>query len=57
VDRTHPGTTKRHRLEENLGAAAVQLTPDDLRAIDQAASEIRVHGARYPEHLQKLVGR
>jgi aryl-alcohol dehydrogenase-like predicted oxidoreductase len=52
-----PGTTKRHRLEENLGAAAVQLRPDDLRVIDQAASEIRVQGARYPEHLQKLVGR
>jgi aryl-alcohol dehydrogenase-like predicted oxidoreductase len=52
-----PGTTKRHRLEENLGAAAVQLTPDDLREIDRAASEIAVHGARYPEHLQKMVGR
>jgi aryl-alcohol dehydrogenase-like predicted oxidoreductase len=52
-----PGTTKRHRLEENLGAAAVQLTPDDLRDIDRAAAEISVHGARYPEHLQKLVGR
>jgi aryl-alcohol dehydrogenase-like predicted oxidoreductase len=52
-----PGTTKRHRLEENLGAAAIQLTPDDLRDIDRAAAEISVHGARYPEHLQKLVGR
>jgi aryl-alcohol dehydrogenase-like predicted oxidoreductase len=52
-----PGTTKRHRLEENLGAAAIQLTPDDLREIDRAASEIAVHGARYPEHLQKMVGR
>ena len=52
-----PGTTKRHRLEENLGAAAVQLTPHDLRDIDRAASEIAVHGARYPEHLQKMVGR
>jgi aryl-alcohol dehydrogenase-like predicted oxidoreductase len=52
-----PGTTKRHRLEENLGAAAIQLTSDDLREIDRAASQIEVHGARYPEHLQKLVGR
>jgi aryl-alcohol dehydrogenase-like predicted oxidoreductase len=52
-----PGTTKRGRLEENLGAAQVQLTSDDLREIDRAASQIEVHGARYPEHLQKLVGR
>jgi aryl-alcohol dehydrogenase-like predicted oxidoreductase len=52
-----PGTTKRHRLEENLGAAAIQLGGDDLREIDRAASQIQVHGARYPEHLQKLVGR
>jgi aryl-alcohol dehydrogenase-like predicted oxidoreductase len=52
-----PGTTKRHRLEENLGAAMMQLTADDLRGIDRAASQIEVHGARYPEHLQKLVGR
>jgi len=52
-----PGTTKRHRLEENLGAARIQLSPDDLREIDRAASQIEVHGARYPEHLQKLVGR
>ena len=52
-----PGTTKRHRLEENLGAASIQLTSDDLREIDRAAEEIAVHGARYPEHLQKLVGR
>lgn len=52
-----PGTTKRHRLEENIGAAAIQLTSDDLREIDHAASEITVHGARYPEHLQKLTGR
>jgi aryl-alcohol dehydrogenase-like predicted oxidoreductase len=52
-----PGTTKRHRLEENLGAAAIQLSADDLREIDGAASQIEVHGARYPEHLQKLVGR
>ncbi len=52
-----PGTTKRHRLQENLGAARIQLTPDDLREIDRAAAQIRVQGARYPEHLQKLVGR
>ena len=52
-----PGTTKRHRLEENLGATHFQLTADDLRDIDRAASQIEVHGARYPEHLQKMVGR
>jgi aryl-alcohol dehydrogenase-like predicted oxidoreductase len=52
-----PGTTKRHRLEENIGAAPIQLTADDLREIDRAASEIEVRGARYPEHLQRLVGR
>jgi aryl-alcohol dehydrogenase-like predicted oxidoreductase len=52
-----PGTTKRGRLDENLGAAEVRLTADDLREIDRAASQIEVHGARYPEHLQKLVGR
>src|SRR5262245_53908796 len=52
-----PGTTKRHRLDENLGAAALHLTQDDLREIDRAAGQIAVHGARYPEHLQKLVGR
>jgi len=52
-----PGTTKPHRLEENVGAAAIALTSDDLAEIDRAASEITVQGARYPEHLQKLVGR
>jgi aryl-alcohol dehydrogenase-like predicted oxidoreductase len=52
-----PGTTKLHRLEENLGAASVQLSPEDLRDIDAAVSRIEVHGARYPEHLQRLVGR
>src|SRR6476661_2776429 len=52
-----PGTTKRDRLQENLGAAAVQLTQDDLREIDHAASKIEVQGARYPEHLQQMVGR
>jgi aryl-alcohol dehydrogenase-like predicted oxidoreductase len=52
-----PGTTKVHRLDENIGAAAIQLTADDLREIDRAASQIDVHGARYPEQLQKMVGR
>ncbi len=52
-----PGTTKLHRLEENVGAAAVNLTPDDIGNIDSAVSGITVQGARYPEHLQQLVGR
>jgi aryl-alcohol dehydrogenase-like predicted oxidoreductase len=52
-----PGTTKLHRLEENIGAAAVELTPGDLRDIDSAVAKIAVQGARYPEHLQQLVGR
>jgi aryl-alcohol dehydrogenase-like predicted oxidoreductase len=52
-----PGTTKRTRLQENLGAARIELTADDLKEIDRAASQIEVHGARYPEHLLKLVGR
>lgn len=52
-----PGTTKLHRLTENNGAAAVELTPDDLREIDEATAQITVQGARYPEALQKLVGR
>lgn len=52
-----PGTTKLHRLEENLGAASVELTPDDLGEIDGALAKVAVQGARYPEHLQKLVGR
>ena len=52
-----PGTTKLHRLEENLGAANIELTPEDLRAIDNAASKIAIQGARYPEHLEKMVGR
>jgi diketogulonate reductase-like aldo/keto reductase len=52
-----PGTTKRHRLEENLGAAAVELTADDLREIQAAASQITVQGARYPEHLEQMTGR
>ena len=52
-----PGTTKLHRLEENLGGAAIPMTAEDLSAIDRATSQFQVHGARYPEHLQKLVGR
>lgn len=52
-----PGTTKLNRLEENIGAANIQLTPDDLREIDSAASAIKVQGARYPEHFAKLVDR
>ena len=52
-----PGTTKPHRLEENIGAAAIELTPADLRDIEDAAARIEVQGARYPEHLQKRVGR
>ena len=52
-----PGTTKPKRLEENLGAVAVELTADDLRDINAAASQIMVQGDRYPERLQKLVGR
>ena len=52
-----PGTTKLHRLEENIGAVNVELSPDDLRELDTVASKIPVQGARYPEELQKLVGR
>ncbi|MEE4272712.1 MAG: aldo/keto reductase [Thermoanaerobaculales bacterium] len=52
-----PGTTKLHRLEENIGAADVDLTPDDLREIKDAVAEVEVQGARYPEQLQKQVGR
>ncbi len=52
-----PGTTKLHRLEENIGAADIELTPDDLRQIDYAAVKIPVQGERYPENLQKLINR
>jgi aryl-alcohol dehydrogenase-like predicted oxidoreductase len=52
-----PGTTKVHRLEENLGAVDLNLTPEDLREIESALSAIAVHGARYPDKLQQLVGR
>lgn len=52
-----PGTTRPHRLQENLGATALPLSAADLREIDRAASQIEVHGARYPDHLQQMVGR
>jgi aryl-alcohol dehydrogenase-like predicted oxidoreductase len=52
-----PGTTKLKRLEENIGASSIALTPDDLREIESAASKIKVQGARYPEHLEQLAGR
>jgi aryl-alcohol dehydrogenase-like predicted oxidoreductase len=52
-----PGTTKLHRLDENLGAANVELTPDDLRQIDDVTSRIRVQGERYPETMQRLINR
>jgi aryl-alcohol dehydrogenase-like predicted oxidoreductase len=49
-----PGTTKLERLDENNGAVNVELTQDDLREIESAAAKIRVEGARYPEHLERL---
>jgi aryl-alcohol dehydrogenase-like predicted oxidoreductase len=52
-----PGTTKLHRLEENIGSVSVELTPDDLREIESAASKIKVEGARYPEKLEAMTGR
>ena len=52
-----PGTTKLHRLEENIGAVAVELTPDDLGAIDSASSKITIQGARYPEQVERMTGR
>jgi aryl-alcohol dehydrogenase-like predicted oxidoreductase len=52
-----PGTTKLHRLDENIGAAAVELTPDDLREIESVASKITVRGARYPEEMEQMTGR
>ncbi|AUB34480.1 putative oxidoreductase [Nostoc flagelliforme CCNUN1] len=52
-----PGTTKLHRLDENIGAVSVELTPDDLRDINDAASKITVQGARYPEKLEQMTGR
>jgi aryl-alcohol dehydrogenase-like predicted oxidoreductase len=52
-----PGTTKLNRLEENVGAVEIELTRDDLREIESAASQIEVQGARYPEHLEQMTGR
>jgi aryl-alcohol dehydrogenase-like predicted oxidoreductase len=52
-----PGTTKLHRLEENIGAASIELTADDLRDIEDAASKIKVQGARYPDKLEQMTGR
>src|SRR5437762_6733660 len=52
-----PGTTKLHRLEENVGAAAIELTTNDLREINSVGAKINVQGARYPEHLEKMTGR
>ncbi len=52
-----PGTTKLHRLEENIGAASIDLTSEDLREIENAASKITVQGARYPEHIEQMTGR
>ena len=52
-----PGTTKLHRLEENIGATLVELSAADLRDIESAASSIQLQGARYPEQLNRLVGR
>jgi aryl-alcohol dehydrogenase-like predicted oxidoreductase len=52
-----PGTTKLHRLEENLGAVNIKLTAEDLRQLDEATKKIQVQGERYPEHMQKMVGR
>ncbi|HSM72918.1 MAG TPA: aldo/keto reductase [Anaerolineales bacterium] len=52
-----PGTTKQHRLEENIGAAGIELTPDDLQDLEHATSQITIHGARYTESVQKLIDR
>ncbi len=52
-----PGTTKLNRLDENIGAVAVELTPDDLRDLESAAAKIKVEGARYPEKLEQMTGR
>lgn len=52
-----PGTTKQHRLQENIGAATTELSTEDIQQIEKAASKIAIHGARYPESLQKIVGK
>ena len=57
IRKLSPGTTKRHRLLENLGAVDVHQTAEDLAEIDRAGSQIDVQGARYPEALMKMVGR
>jgi aryl-alcohol dehydrogenase-like predicted oxidoreductase len=57
VDPYNPGTTKLARLEENIWAANIELTYDDLREIDNAASRIKVQGERYPENILQMVGR
>jgi len=51
-----PGTTKLHRLEENIGAAAVDLSPDDVRELESAASKVDIQGERYPEELERRTG-
>ena len=51
-----PGTRRLERLDENIGAADVELTPDDLAAIESAAAQVEVRGARYPEHLERMTG-
>jgi aryl-alcohol dehydrogenase-like predicted oxidoreductase len=51
-----PGTTKLHRLEENIGATALELSSDDLKQIEEAAAKIEIEGARYPEHIEKMTG-
>jgi aryl-alcohol dehydrogenase-like predicted oxidoreductase len=51
-----PGTTRLTRLEENIGAASIALTPDDLREIESAAAKIAIEGARYPEHIERMTG-
>jgi aryl-alcohol dehydrogenase-like predicted oxidoreductase len=52
-----PGTTKLHRLEENIGAAAIELTPSDVRQLDEIALKVQVQGARYPESAQRMINR
>jgi aryl-alcohol dehydrogenase-like predicted oxidoreductase len=51
-----PGTTKIHRLEENVGAVSIELSKGDLEQIESAASKIKIEGARYPEHIEKMTG-
>jgi len=52
-----PGTTKLHRLQENIGAVDIELTQNDLQSIEEASSKIEISGARYPQHLQNRVGK